>query len=330
MFNVPLTPTIPSRNRQGSEGSIYSDHSGYTGPRAITPDMNALVESTRLTPTTPTGPFPPPRKTRRSPIPSVPVDVDESDQGSVCASARPSVETFSQDDIQPDRPMSVGDVATRNPRRVVDSMRSFWAAYEDSSPLTPNMPPLPADAQTIRSRDTMRTFWAAYGDHSPEAASFPQSLRRPPTMQSMADSLASPPPLRAMPSTQSLNQTHFSTVGTGSVPRIVKDDLMSPTTPSSSSHSPLRTEHRRSRSFTAGMRPPRPPVGFSLTPSVSRQSSAKASTGHGLASASVSRQTSANAVSTKSTLAAPTLPLSTHRRTPTPTRVLPPAKEGYL
>lgn len=140
----------------------------YTGPRAISPDLNALLEATEADYLpSPTGPPPPPRKNRRSPTPSVPVDVDESDQGSFAVSPRPSVENF---DRETTRPMSIGDITTRPSPQRADSMRTFWAAYEEPSRI-PDVP-LPADAADLK-RDTMRTFWAAYEESSPTTPNMP-------------------------------------------------------------------------------------------------------------------------------------------------------------
>ena len=162
---VPLSPgASSSHKRSKTEGSVY------TGPRAISPDLKALLEITE-SPYVPTGPLPPPRKIRRSPTPSVPVDVDESDQDSFAVSPRPSIEAFGG---RHSRPASIGDITTRFPARRADSMRTIWTEYEEPSARTSNMP-LPIDAAFLK-RDTMRTFGATYEEPSPMTPNMPLSV----------------------------------------------------------------------------------------------------------------------------------------------------------
>ena len=159
--DIPLSPAVQSgHKRSGTDVSVYN------GPRAISPDLRALLEAS-YTAMSPTGPPPPPRKARRVPISSVPVDVDESDQGSIF-SAQPSAEIF---DPEETRPMSMGDITARNGSRHVDSMRTFWAAYDGGSPMTPETFPS-GDTRSLKG-DAMRTFGAAYEDPSPTAINMP-------------------------------------------------------------------------------------------------------------------------------------------------------------
>ncbi|KAF8519295.1 hypothetical protein JB92DRAFT_2786829 [Gautieria morchelliformis] len=234
--NVPLSPTLRGHKRSDTETSAY------TGPRAISPDLKALMQASQIS-APPTGPPPPPRKTRRLPIPSVPVDVDESDQGSIL-SADPSTESFDSEDT---RPMSIGDVTTRGSPRRPDSMRTFWAAYDGGSPMNPSMPPnvpSPPDA-TSSKHDTMRTFWAAYEDPSPTAPSMPMppdvaSLRQNAMLNS---NVTSPDSLqfRRLDPSVSLKPS-LSAVG-GAPPRKL------PSVPST-------IDHHRSRSYTQMPTPP--------------------------------------------------------------------------
>ena len=127
----------------------------YTGPFAISPDVSALLPTS---PTSPSGPPPPPRKLKRIPVPSVPVDVDESDQGSEVMSALPSHEVFDPEDMRP--------ILQGRPNPIHTS----WAGYEGGSPMTPNIPFSPG---TALRRDTMRSLWADYEDSSPTTADTP-------------------------------------------------------------------------------------------------------------------------------------------------------------
>ncbi|KAF8506152.1 hypothetical protein BU17DRAFT_101011 [Hysterangium stoloniferum] len=272
--HVPLTPGFQAgRRRLDSDASISS------GPQR-SPNMNTLIAAIAKEPTAFTGLPPPPRKARRSPTPSVPIDVDESDDGSVC-SAQPAVQAFNQDETLP---ISPGDVATRNPKRA-DSMRTFWAAYEDPSPISSNMP-LPPDA--LLRRDTMRSFWAAY-ERSPDVPSFPEALvlGRNQTMSSYRGSVYSGT-YKQVDSSAFCKPSTFSTVGSRSVRQgdVLSPPLMSPPTmspsfssmvsPPLSSHSSAtsREQHRRSRSLTSVVTFAAPPL--AITPSVSRQVSANA------------------------------------------------------
>lgn len=232
LADVPLSPRVqPGHQRSDTETS------GYNGPRAISPDLNALLQTSQTT-SSPAGPPPPPRKTRRSPIPSVPVDVDESDQGSIC-SARPSAETFDPEDT---RPMSVGDITAQNPARRADSMRTFWAAYDGGSPMSPDMPHT-ADAGSLK-RDTMRTFWAAYEDPSPTYPDMPMPSDIP-HENVLEANVTSPESLMFRSPDASVNlKPSISAVGK---PPVLSSRVVSR----------VKGDHRRSRSST---QPPMPPV----------------------------------------------------------------------
>lgn len=130
--------------------SSDTDAASYTKPRAISPDLNALLLTSQI-PLSPFGPPPPPRKIRRVPILSVPVDVDESDEGSVL-SALQTIGVSSPDYMQ------------HISQECHDSMRTFWAAYEGKTLLTPLSP------NAASKRDTARTFGEAYEYYSPAAA----------------------------------------------------------------------------------------------------------------------------------------------------------------